>query len=354
MAAGAVSDLLNHSFRNRASGCLMNGSLNHWLKWFVQKQSKWLSLWMDHWIIDSIDSFRNRASGCLYEWIIESLTQSIRSETEQVAVFMNGSLNHWLKWFVQKQSKWLSLWMDHWIIDSNDSFRNRASGCLYEWIIESLTQMICSETEQVAVFMNGSLNHWLKWFVQKQSKWLSLWMDHWIIDSNDSFRNRASGCLYEWIIESLTQMIRSETEQVAVFMNGSLNHWLKWFIQKQSKWLSLWMDHWIIDSNDLFRNRASGCLYEWIIESLTQMIRSETEQVAVFMNGSLNHWLKWFVQKQSKWLSLWMDHWIIDSNDSFINRFILGLGDIENSYLSVFGMNGDIQYIYLCISYKVE
>ncbi len=210
------------------------------------------------------------------------------SEIKQVAVFMNGSLNHWLKWFIQngwsiqKWSKWLSLWMDHWIIDSNDSFK----------------------------------------------KWLSLWIDHWIIDSNDSFkmsdsfRNEASGCLYEWIIESLTQMIHSkrlihsEMKQVAVFMNGSLNHWLKWFIQngwfiqKLSKWLSLWMDHWIIDSNDSFktadsfRNEASGCLYEWIIESLTQMIHSkqmihsEMKQVAVFMNGSLNHWLKWFVQKQ--------------------------------------------------------
>ncbi len=140
----------------------------------------------------------------------------IHSEMKQVAVFMNGSLNHWLKrfiqkgWFIQKWSKCLSLWMDYWIIDSNDSFktadsfRNEASGCLYEWIIESLTQMIHSkrpihsEMKQVAVFMNGSLNHWFKWFIQngwfiqKWSKWLSLWIDHWIIDSNDSFKTAES------------------------------------------------------------------------------------------------------------------------------------------------------------------
>ncbi len=52
----------------------------------------------------------------------------------------------------------------------------------------------------------------------------------------DSFRNEASDFLYEWIIESLTQMIHLkwlihlEMKQVTFFMNGSLNHWLKLFI----------------------------------------------------------------------------------------------------------------------------
>ncbi len=27
--------------------------------WFIQKLSKWLSSWMAHWIIDSLDSFKN-------------------------------------------------------------------------------------------------------------------------------------------------------------------------------------------------------------------------------------------------------------------------------------------------------
>ncbi len=42
------------------------------------------------------------------EWFIESFIQTIRStqlihlKMKQVVVFMKGSLNHWLKWFVQK------------------------------------------------------------------------------------------------------------------------------------------------------------------------------------------------------------------------------------------------------------
>ncbi len=68
-------------------------------------------------------------------------------------------------------------------------------------------------------------------------------MNHWIIASNDSFKRtdsfriEASACLYEWIIESLPQMIHSnepinlESKQVPVFMNESLNHSFKWFIQ---------------------------------------------------------------------------------------------------------------------------
>ncbi len=38
---------------------LMNRPLNHWLTRFIQKRVSWLSLWIGHWIIDSLDSFKN-------------------------------------------------------------------------------------------------------------------------------------------------------------------------------------------------------------------------------------------------------------------------------------------------------
>ncbi len=152
---------------------------------------------------------------------------------------MNESLNHWLTWFVQ----------------TADSFRNKASDFFYEWVIESLTHLVCSN----------------RWFIQKQSKWLLLLMSHWIIGSLDSFK----------------PLIHSETKQVTSFMNESLNHWLTWFIQ----------------TADSFRNKASHFLYEWVNESLAHLIRS-------------NHW---FIQKQSKSLPLWMSHWIIGSFDSIKN-----------------------------------
>ncbi len=263
----------------------MNESLNHWLtrfvqtRGFIQKRVKWRSLWTSHWIIDSLDSFKhvdsfsNESSDGPYERVTESLTHSIRSnmwihsETSQVTVLMNESLNHWLtrfvqtRGFIQKRVKWRSLWTSHWIIDSLDSFkhvdsfRNESSGGPYERVTESLTHSIRSntwihsETSQVAVLMNESLNHWLTRFVQtggfiqKRVKWLSLWTSHWIIDSLDSFKhvdsfsNESSDGPYERVTESLTHSIRSntwihsETSQVTVLMNESLNHWLTRFVQ---------------------------------------------------------------------------------------------------------------------------
>ncbi len=233
---------------------LMNGPLNHWLTRFIQMA----------------DSFRNESIGCPYEWATESLTHSIHS---------NGR-------FIQKRVNCLSLWMDHWIIDSLDSFK----------------RPIHSETSQLSVLMNGPLNHWLTrfiqtadsfrnesigcpyerateslthsihsngWFIQKRINWLSLWTSHWIIDSLDSFK----------------RLIHSETSQLTVLMNESLYHWLTQFIQ----------------TADLFRNESIGCPYEWATESLTHSIHSngwfsETSQLAVLMNGPLNHWLTRFIQ----------------------------------------------------------
>ncbi len=114
---------------------LMNGPLNHWLTRFVQKGGfiqNWLSLWMGHWIIDSLDSFKKVDSFRIdfpYEWATESLSHSIRSKRwihSELTFLMNGPLNHWLTRFVQKGGfiqNWLSLWMGHWIIDSLDSFK---------------------------------------------------------------------------------------------------------------------------------------------------------------------------------------------------------------------------------------
>jgi len=174
---------------------------------------------------------------------------------------MNESLNHWLTRFVQ----------------TADSFK---------------------KIKQVAVFINESLNHWLTRFVRtadsflKWSKWLFLWTCHWIIDSLDSveqlihFENEASGCFYEWVTESLTDSIRSNSwfiskmDQVSVFMNKSLNHWLTWFCS--NSWFIL-------------KNEARGYFYEWVTESLTHSICSNSwfiskiNQVTVFMNESLNH-----------------------------------------------------------------
>ncbi len=204
----------------------MNGPQNHWLTRFIQ----------------TADSFR----------------------TSQLAVVMNGPLNHWLTRFIQTADSFRNESigcpydgpLNHWLtrfIQTADSFRNESIGCPYEWATESLTHSIHS---------NG-------WFVQKRVNWLSLWMGHWVIDSLDSFK----------------RLIRSETSQLAVLMNGPQNHWLTRFIQ----------------TADSFRNESIGCPYESATESLTHSIHS---------NG-------WFVQKRVNWLSLWMGHRIIDSLDSF-------------------------------------
>ncbi len=138
------------SFRNESIGCpyeWATESLTHSIHsngWFIQKRVNWLSLWMGHWIIDSLDSFK----------------RLIHSETSQLAVLINRPLNHWLTRFIQ----------------TADSFRNESIVCPYEWATESLTHLIHS---------NG-------WFIQKRVNWLSLWMGHWIIDSLDSFKHMDS------------------------------------------------------------------------------------------------------------------------------------------------------------------
>ncbi len=160
---------------------------------------------------------------------------------------------------------------------------------LFEWVIDSTDSFKRLIHSEMTVFVNGLLNHWLTSFVQTADsfrnnclyewvtdslthlvrsngwfvqKWLSLWMGYWIIDSLDSFK----------------RLIHSE---MTVFMNGLLNHWLTWFVQMA----------------DSFRNDG---LYERVTESSTHLIRSNSWfiQKWLFMNGLQNHWLTWFVQKR--------------------------------------------------------
>ncbi len=255
------------SFRNEASDCPYERATESWLTrfiqtgWFIQKRGEWLSLWMGHWIIDSLDSFK----------------RLIHSETRRVTVLMNGPLNHWLTrfvqngWIIQKRGEWLSLWMGHWIIDPLDSFK----------------RLIHSETRRVTVLMNGpteSLTHSIHsngWFIQKRGEWLSLWMGHWIIDSLDSFK----------------RLNHSETRRVTVLMNGPLNHWLTRFIQ----------------TADSFRNEASDCPYEWATESLTHSIHSNG-----WFIQKRGEWLSLWMATESLTHSIHSNGWIIQKRNTAV------------------------------------
>ncbi len=49
-----------------------------------------------------------------------------------------------------------------------------------------------SRWRQVTDFITESLIRLNGWFIQERSKWPSLWMGNWIIDSLDSFKNAGS------------------------------------------------------------------------------------------------------------------------------------------------------------------
>ncbi len=417
-----------------------NESLNHWLTWFLQtadsfrnkasdslRMSQWIfdsldffkrpihsetkqvTLRMSQWIIDSLDFFKRLIHSetkqvTLYEWVIESLIHLISSngrfiQKQSKWLFTNESVNHWLTWFLQTADSFRnkasdSLRMSHWIIDSLDFFKRPIHSetkqvTLYEWVIESLTHLISfkrpihSETKQVTLYewVSESLTHLILQtadsFRNKASD--SLRMSQWIIDSleffkRDSFRNKASDSLrmshwiidsldffkrpihsetkqvtlYEWVSESLTHLISSngwfiQKQSKWLFTNESLNHWFTWFLQTADSFRnkasdSLRMSQWIIDSLDFFKRPIHSetkqvTLYEWVIESLTHLISSngrfiQKQSKWLFTNESLNHWLTWFLQtadsfKQSKWLftneSVNLTH-LISSNGRFIRN----------------------------------
>ncbi len=96
---------------------------------------KWLSLWANHWIIDSTDSlkntdlFRYETSDCRYEQIIESLTQPIHlktlicSDMKQVSVVKS-------KWLPLWANHWVIDSIDS--LKNTDLFRYETSDCRYE------------------------------------------------------------------------------------------------------------------------------------------------------------------------------------------------------------------------------
>ncbi len=72
--------------------------------------------------------------------------------------------------------------------------------------------------------------------------------------------NETNDCLYDWVIESFTQPIRSKDhinlwmKQMTVFMIEPLHYSLNPFFQKH---LLKWVSHWIINSTDLFKKADS-------------------------------------------------------------------------------------------------
>ncbi len=138
---------LNGWFIQKRVNCLSlwmgHESLTHSIHsngWFIQKRVNCLSLWMGHWIIDSLDSFkpdsfRNESIVCPYEWATESLTHSIQSN----GWFIQKRVN-WL-------SLWMGHWIID-SLDSFKLLihQNESIGCPYEWATESLTHSIHSNT----------------------------------------------------------------------------------------------------------------------------------------------------------------------------------------------------------------
>ncbi len=49
---------------------------------------------------------------------------------------------------------------------------------------------------------------------------------------------------------------------------------------------------WFFTKTDLYRNKTTGCLFEWLAESFIQLIHSK----------------HWFIQEQSMWVSNWSIH----------------------------------------------
>ncbi len=87
-----------------------------------------------------------------------------------------------LFWAVQTNRVIVNLTTSYsWFVQKHSLIQKQS---LYECIVESFTQLICSKapihsgTKQMTVFFNESLNHLLNqliqkhWFFQKQNKWL--------------------------------------------------------------------------------------------------------------------------------------------------------------------------------------
>ncbi len=135
----------------------------------------------------------------------------IHSRIKQVTVFMGATLIHSLIWFVQ----------------ITDSFRIQTKDCLYDWVTESLPQLICSK----------------QWFIHELNKWLSLWVQHWIIHFTDLFKT----------------LIQSETKQVTILMIEYFFH-----ILKHEIWVArnfLWSNQILIN---IIKCISLGILFYWV------------------------------------------------------------------------------------------
>ncbi len=216
--------------------------VRYWQKWYfdifsimIIKQYCWVCFCAVPWLKSVMDNKCEIKTASRWQQVPVSMSNSlnhslkrffkqlIRLQMKQVTVSMSNSLNHSLKRFFKTADSFTNeasdcVWINHWIIHSNDSFKtadsftNEASDCLNEQFIESFTQTILQNSWFVYKWskwlcLNKSLNHSLKrflqnsWFVYKWSKWLSQWAIHWIIHSNDSSK----------------QLIRLQMKQVTVF-----------------------------------------------------------------------------------------------------------------------------------------
>ncbi len=204
----------------------------------------------------------------MYERVIESLTQTIHSNT-----LVHTGIKH--------------VWASHWITHSNDSFKHigsyRKKTFMSESLNHSLKRFIQTHWFIQEENMSESLNHSLKrfiqthWFIQEENMSESLnhslkrfIQSHWFIQEEN---------MYERVIESLTQTIHSNT-----LVHTGRKH--------------VWASHWITHSNDSFKHigsyRNKTCMSESLNHSLKRFIQTE-----VFKFTSTEVWiveLIWFVE----------------------------------------------------------
>ncbi len=201
----SITDSFKHTGSYRNKTC-MSESLNHSLKRFIQT----------HWFIQEEN---------MYERVIESLTQTIHSNT-----LVHTGIKH--------------VWASHWITHSNDSFKHigsyRKKTCMSESLNHSLKRFIQTHWYRKKTCMSESLNHSLKRFIQT----------HRFIQEEN---------MYERVIESLTQTIHSNT-----LVHTGRKH--------------VWASHWITHSNDSFKHigsyRKKTCMSESLNHSLKRFIQT--------------------------------------------------------------------------------
>lgn len=95
---------------------------------------------------------------------------------------------------------------------NTDSFWNKTSDCLYEWVTESFLQQNCSKP-----------------LIYSETSWLSLGVSNfnhitntYLFKKSDHFKNETSDTLYPWVTEEFIQPIHSGTKyKLTIFMRES-------------------------------------------------------------------------------------------------------------------------------------